>query len=98
MPWNEMDNWLRNEQVPLDSHRLLEIYEATRSGHAEELKQAAKKLYPERFTDQEPIIYVHQGSGRSFNHNGEYVHAKYTIIGSKLNAIGIMEDGTAYIY
>ena len=22
MPWNEMDNWLRNEQVPLDSHRL----------------------------------------------------------------------------
>lgn len=98
MPWDEMDNWMRNDNVPLDSYRLLEVYETARSTKAEDLIRTAKELYPDRFTAQEPEIYVHQSSGRGFWHNGECVRAQYTIYGSKLNAIGVMPDGTAYPY
>ena len=98
MPWDEMDNWMRNDKVPLDAYRLLEVYEAAQSVDAATLKRKAKELYPDRFTAQEPEIYVHQSSGRGFLHNGECVRAQYTIYGSKLNAIGVMPDGTAYVY
>ena len=98
MPWDEMDNWMRTDKVPLDAYRLLEVYEAAQSVDASDLKSKAKELYPDRFTAQEPEIYVHQSSGRGFWHNGECVRAQYTIYGSKLNAIGVMPDGTAYIY
>lgn len=98
MPWDEMDNWMRNDNVPLDSYRLLEVYETTRSTKAEDLIRTAKELYPDRFADQEPEIFVHKSSWRGFLHDGEYQKAEYTIMGSKLNAIGVMPDGTAYIY
>lgn len=73
MPWDEMDNWMRNDKVPLDAYRLLEVYEAAQSVDASDLKSKAKELYPDRFTAQEPEIYVHQSSGRGFWHNGECV-------------------------
>ena len=98
MPWDEMDNWMRNDKVPLDAYRLLEVYEAAQSVDASDLKRKATELYPDRFKAQEPEIYVHQSSGRGFWHNGECVRAQYTIYGSKLNAIGVMKDGTAYVY
>ena len=98
MPWNEKNDWLKNDSVPLDSYKLLRVYETAQTVDVGELKRAAKELYPERFTDQEPRINVNRGSGRGFDHNGECVRAKYTIYGSKLYAIGVMDDGTAYIY
>lgn len=98
MPWDEMDNWMRNDKVPLDAYRLLEVYEAAQSVDASDLKSKAKELYPDRFTAQEPEIYVHQSSGRGFWHNGECVRAQYTIYGSKLNATGVMPGRARYIY
>ena len=98
MPWDEMDNWLKNDTLPLDSYRLLEIYETAHSTDVGDLKRAAKELYPARFAEQDPRIFVHKSSWRGFLHDGEYQKAEYTIMGSKLNAIGVMPDGTAYIY
>ena len=98
MPWEEKYNWMRNDNVPLDVYRLMEVYEKALSVDVKVLRKVARELYPERFENEEPGIFVSKGSGKAFDHEGAVVTAKYTIMGSKLNAIGVMEDGTAYVY
>lgn len=98
MPWDEKYNWMRNDDIPLDVYRLMEIYERAQSVDEAVLKQVAKDLYPDRFKEKEPHICVQDGSSKGFQHNGECVRATYTIYGDKLHAIGVMKDGTAYIY
>lgn len=98
MPWDEMNNWLINDKLKMNLYRLLEVYETANSVDVKVLKETAKKLYPELYTDSEPKIIVHEGHGRAFDHNGECKTPAYIICGDKLSMLGIMDDGTAYLF
>lgn len=97
MPWNPQDDWRKNDNIPLDAYRLMQVYEATKSSDPAVLKRAAKEMFPDRFGDAEPEIWVHQSSGRNYCHNGEWRRAAFSIMTYKCNEIGVMDDGTAYI-
>ena len=88
----------RNSMTPhFSMEELREIYAAAGSKKTTEtMKIAAQKLYPGR----DPICYenmfVLDGPGRAFKHNGDqYVNPKCVIHAHPL-IIGVMKDDTFY--
>lgn len=82
----------------LTQEELLQVYETAASPDVKTLQKAAVRMFPERFGLRPPDIYRHDGGSCAFRHHGEYVRPKYTLSTPPLNQIGVMDDGTAYLY
>lgn len=82
----------------LTQEELLQVYETARTTDIEILKKTAVQLFPERFSDELPKIYLIKGGTRGFSHGDRCSPPKFTIGTPPLQQIGIMEDGTAYPY
>lgn len=84
--------------VSLTQQELLQVYEAARTTDTSVLKKTAAQLFPERFSDEPPTIYLIRGGTRSFAHGDTCSRPQHTIGTPPLRQIGVMEDGTAYPY
>ena len=62
------------------------------------LRDTAVQMFPERFQEQPPQLYAHQGGAAAFQHNGVVTRPEQTIGATPLNQIGVMADGIAYPY
>lgn len=80
--------------------QLIEIYEeAGRNLDVDALQATAKRLYPDTLEpDGRSPVFVREGAGKMFLVDGEYQKAHHSITSRKVNAIGIMDDGTPIPY
>ena len=56
------------------------------------------EMFPERFREKPPQLYVHQGGATAFQHHGVVIRPDCTIGAVPMNQIGVMSDGMAYPY
>lgn len=94
---------MEEQTVGYTCEELIAIYRRAGSVELDALYRAADELYPGRREQEAPAkILVEEGiHGRWFRREGKqerYEQPKYTIKSQPLNWIGVMEDGTAYIY
>ena len=87
----------RSGEIPHFSiEELKQIYDATQVKTTAAMRAKAVELFQDRDYICYENIYIWEGPGRSFKHNGdEYVKPKYVINAYPL-MVGVMEDGTVY--
>ena len=90
---------LRHLMTPaLTQMELLRVYETARVLNTDILRRTAAELFPDRFGDEPPEIYIFRGGNRAFLHPKRGILPDFTIGTPPLTQIGIMWDGTAYPY
>ena len=82
----------------LTNEELLAVYQTAKSTDLDILRDTAVQMFPERFQEQPPQLYAHQGGAAAFQHNGVVTRPEQTIGATPLNQIGVMADGIAYPY
>lgn len=82
----------------LTNEELLAVYQTAKSTDLDILRDTAVQMFPERFQEQPPQLYAHQGGAAAFQHNGAVTRPEQTIGAAPLNQIGVMADGIAYPY
>ena len=82
----------------LSAEELTEVYRAAQSTDLDILRDTAVQMFPERFQEQPPQLYIHQGGATAFRHNGVVSKPDCTIGAAPFNQIGVMADGIAYPY
>lgn len=82
----------------LNSEELLAVYQAAKSTDLDILRDTAVRMFPERFQEQPPHLYAHQGGATAFHHHGVVAKPECTIGAAPMNQIGVMADGMAYPY
>lgn len=86
--------------VTFTAEELRQIYEAAGTAGQDKLRETARQLFPDRLTAEGiPPISSFEGGGRAFRHGGEgYQKPAWTIASKRCPCLGIMADGTAYVY
>ena len=82
----------------LSQEELLAVYQTAQSTDLNILRNTAVQMFPERFQEKPPQLYVHQGGASAFRHHGVVTRPERTIWVVPMNQIGIMSDGMAYPY
>jgi len=82
----------------LSGEELLAVYQTAQSTDPDVLRDTAVQMFPERFREQPPRLYVHEGGASAFRHHGEVVKPEYTVGAVPFGQIGVMHDGMAYLY
>lgn len=86
--------------VTFTVEELKQIYTAAGTTDQEELRRVARTRFPDRLTPEGiPPISSFEGGGRAFLHGGDgYSKPAWTIASKRCACLGIMADGTAYVY
>ena len=74
---------------------LKQIYEKAETKTTQAIKDAAQELFPERAEIALHNLYLSDGPGRAFMHNGEYENPRYMLVSYPV-LTGVMKDGTIY--
>lgn len=74
---------------------LKQIYEAAASKDTNGVAAAARELFPDKRDIADNNLYIANGPGRGFMHNGDYENPKHILVSYPLMT-GIMKDGTIY--
>ena len=82
----------------LTNEELLAVYQTAKSTDLDILRDTAVRMFPERFQEQPPHLYAHQGGATAFHHHGVVAKPECTIGAAPMNQIGVMADGMAYPY
>ncbi len=82
----------------LSAEELVVVYRAAKSTDLDILRDTAVRMFPERFQEQPPHLYAHQGGATAFHHHGVVAKPECTIGAAPMNQIGVMADGMAYPY
>ena len=82
----------------LSQEELLTVYQTAKSTDLDILRDTAVRMFPERFHERHPNLYVHQGGASAFRHHGVVSRPELTIGAAPMNQIGVMADGMAYPY
>ena len=82
----------------LSNEELLAVYQTAKSTDLDILRDTAVQMFPERFQEQPPQLYSHQGGAAAFQHHGVFTRPEQTIGAAPMNQIGVMADGMAYPY
>ena len=92
--------WRRSifTEPTLSQEELLAVYQTATSTDLDILRDTAAQMFPERFREKPPQLYVHQGGACAFRHHGVVTRPDCTIGAVPMNQIGVMSDGMAYPY
>lgn len=82
----------------LSPEELAQVYQTAQTTDLDILRDTAVQMFPERFQEQPPKLYLSQGGYSAFQHHGAMTKPEYTIGSEPMNQIGIMADGMAYPY
>ena len=82
----------------LSPEELAAVYQTAKTTDLDILRDAAVQMFPERFAEQPPHLYAHQGGAIAFQHHGVIAKPEYTIGAVPMNQIGVMADGMASPY
>lgn len=87
----------RNGNTPhFTLEELEQIYQASPKKETNVLRNTAMQLFPGRDPITYENLYIGDGPGRAFKHNGdEYVNPKYMLVSHPVMT-GVMDDGTIY--
>ena len=95
--WCGKRDW-RSIAPTLSPEELAAVYQTAKTTDLDILRDAAVQMFPERFAEQPPHLYAHQGGAIAFQHHGVIAKPEYTIGAVPMNQIGVMADGMAYPY
>lgn len=73
------------------------IYEKAKAKTAQAIKDAAQELFPERTDIALNNLYLSDGPGRAFMHNGAYENPRFLLVSYPVMT-GVMKDGTIYLF
>ena len=82
----------------LNNDELIRVYQTAQTTDLDILRDTAVRMFPERFQEQPPHLYAHQGGATAFHHHGVVAKPECTIGAAPMNQIGVMADGMAYPY